>query len=38
MLNLQCKVDQSDAANSELNSHLIDLHSLSMSGEGWDEA
>ena len=38
MLNLQCKVDQSQAADSDLNSYLIDLHALSMSGEGWDEA
>lgn len=36
MLNLQCKTDQSEASSAVLNSHLIDLHALSMSIEGWD--
>ncbi len=36
MLNLQCKTDQSEASSAILNSHLIDLHALSMSIEGWD--
>ncbi len=36
MLNLQCKMDQSDAPSSELNTYLIDLHALSMSVEGWE--
>ncbi|ORY27686.1 Sec8 exocyst complex component-specific domain-domain-containing protein [Naematelia encephala] len=36
MLNLQCKVDQSEAPSSELNTYLIDLHALSMSIEGWE--
>lgn len=36
MLNLQCKADQNDAASSELNTYLIDLHALSMSIDGWE--
>ncbi|KAK4685429.1 exocyst complex component 4, partial [Tremellales sp. Uapishka_1] len=34
----KCKADQNDAPSSELNTYLIDLHALSMSIEGWDDA
>ena len=36
MLNLQCKTNQAEAASSELNGFLIDLHALSMSIDGWE--
>jgi exocyst complex component 4 len=36
MLNLICKTDVSGTSSSELNTHLIDLHALAMSIDGWE--
>jgi exocyst complex component 4 len=36
MLNLICKTDMSEAASSDLNTYLIDLHALAMSIDGWE--
>lgn len=36
MLSLICKTDLSGTASSELNTHLIDLHALAMSIDGWE--